>query len=73
VLSRYASEGFTSFRAEWEQRHSLHGKRARVLPADGSVVEGVVAGVDAQGALLLVAGSSRLRCLSGDVSLRAAA
>ena len=72
VLTQYAVEGFTSFRAEWERRHSLHGKPARVLQPDGSAIDGVVAGVDAQGALLLDAGSNRLRCLSGDVSLRAA-
>ena len=72
LLEQYANEGFSSFRAEWERYHVLQGKAARVVLPDGSAVEGVVAGVDGDGALLLDGGGRRLRYVNGEVSLRAA-
>ena len=72
LLEQYANEGFSSFRAEWERYHVLQGKAARVVLPDGSAMDGVVAGVDGDGALLLDGGGRRLRYVNGEVSLRAA-
>jgi BirA family biotin operon repressor/biotin-[acetyl-CoA-carboxylase] ligase len=70
MLEAYAARGFTPLRATWQRRHALHGKAVQVLLPDGGKVRGEVAGVDADGALLLSAGGRRLRFVNGEVSLR---
>jgi len=72
ALGGYASDGFAPLRAAWQRRHALHGKAVEVLLPDGGRVRGRVAGVDADGALLLDGGNRRLRFVSGEVSLRRA-
>jgi BirA family biotin operon repressor/biotin-[acetyl-CoA-carboxylase] ligase len=72
VLTRYASEGFAAFAAEWQHRHAYQGKLVRLLLPDGTSVTGKVAGVDASGALVLADGPRRTRFLSGEISLRKA-
>jgi BirA family transcriptional regulator, biotin operon repressor / biotin---[acetyl-CoA-carboxylase] ligase len=70
VLEEYGRNGFSAFRAEWQRRHALQHLPVDVLLPDGSVAHGSVAGVDADGALLLDRGGRRLRFVSGEVSLR---
>ena len=69
MLDDFESRGFAAFRAEWSRRDALRGRSVRVQRADG-VIEGIVRGVDSDGALLLEAGGRVQRHLSGDVSLR---
>lgn len=66
----YAAEGFARFRADWERRHIFHERAVRLL--DGATVRtGIVAGVDANGALRLRGDDGREALFhSGDVSLR---
>ncbi len=70
LLERYARDGFAPFMAEWQRRHALHRKAVRVLLPDGSTARGHVAGVDADGALVLDDGGRRRRFVTGEVSLR---
>jgi BirA family transcriptional regulator, biotin operon repressor / biotin---[acetyl-CoA-carboxylase] ligase len=72
LLERYAHEGFAAFRAEWQRRHALRSQPVQVLLPDGGIARGRVAGVDADGALLLERNGRRLRLVSGDVSVRRA-
>jgi BirA family biotin operon repressor/biotin-[acetyl-CoA-carboxylase] ligase len=70
VLEAYAARGFAPLRSAWQRRHALHGKTVQVLLPDGGKVRGEVAGVDADGALVLASGGRRLRFVNGEVSLR---
>jgi BirA family transcriptional regulator, biotin operon repressor / biotin---[acetyl-CoA-carboxylase] ligase len=70
MLEAYAARGFTPLRGAWQRRHALQGKAVQVLLPDGGKVRGEVAGVDADGALLLASGGRRLRFVNGEVSLR---
>lgn len=70
VLDGYAAAGFAPLRAAWQRRHAYQAKPVQVLLPDGGKVRGVVAGVDAAGALVLDSGGRRLRFVSGEVSLR---
>jgi BirA family biotin operon repressor/biotin-[acetyl-CoA-carboxylase] ligase len=70
VLEGYAQAGFAPLRAAWQRRHAYQGKPVQIVLPDGGTVRGVVVGVDAAGALLLDSAGRRLRCVSGEVSLR---
>jgi len=72
ALSRYASDGFEAFRAEWLLRHALHERLVEVRLPGGGVTHGIVAGVDERGALLLDRDGRRMRFVSGEVSVRGA-
>lgn len=72
VLGTFDREGFASLRAEWLAWHAWQDRPVAVLGADGRLLTGRAAGVDAQGALLLDTGSGLEPVLSGDVSLRRA-
>jgi len=70
TLEVYASSGFASIRAAWQDRHAFHAKPVQVLLPDGRTASGRVAGVDTDGALVLESGGRTLRFVSGEVSLR---
>ncbi len=70
ALEAYGRSGFAAFRTEWLRRHALQHRRVEVLLPDGNVARGNVAGVDADGALLIDRGGRRMRFVSGEVSLR---
>jgi len=70
MLEAYARRGFAPLRAAWQRRHALHGKAVQVILPDGGKVRGKVAGIDADGALLLASGGRTSRFVSGEVSLR---
>jgi BirA family biotin operon repressor/biotin-[acetyl-CoA-carboxylase] ligase len=72
MLYAYAGEGFAPLVAEWNQRHAYHGKTVSVDSAPrGDALEGVVAGVAADGALVLNTPSGARRFYAGEISLRA--
>lgn len=66
----FAAQGFEPFRAEWEQRHLYHQQPVTVQQGEGAT-RGTVAGIDAQGNLLLRdEHGTMITCHAGDVSLR---
>ena len=69
VLEAYANAGFAPLRAAWQRRHALQGRPVRIRLPDGGMARGRVAGVDADGALVLDSAGRRLRFVSGEVSL----
>ncbi len=72
VLAFFDQQGFAPLREEWLAWHAWQDRPVAVLGADGRLLTGRAAGVDAQGALLLDTGSGLEPVLSGDVSLRRA-
>jgi BirA family biotin operon repressor/biotin-[acetyl-CoA-carboxylase] ligase len=66
----YAATGFVALRGAWQQRNAHAGLPVRIL-GEAQEIEGVCAGVDEDGALLLATAQGQRRVLSGDVSLRA--
>jgi len=72
VLDLHAAEGFAGIRPRFEAWFRMSGRPVRVLEPAGSTREGLVAGVDADGALRLVEpGGHELRVLAGEVTLLA--
>lgn len=70
VFDRFSADGFAGLRDEWHACHAWQERPVRLL-RDGRVEkEGVCAGADADGALLVRTADGLERCLSGDVSLR---
>jgi BirA family biotin operon repressor/biotin-[acetyl-CoA-carboxylase] ligase len=70
VFDRFAVDGFAGLREEWHARHAWQEQPVRLL-RDGRIeMEGVCAGADVDGALLVRTVGGLERCLSGDVSLR---
>ncbi|MDR3444458.1 MULTISPECIES: biotin--[acetyl-CoA-carboxylase] ligase [unclassified Dyella] len=70
-LEQFEREGFAAFVEEYARYDLLHGKALRVQGAAG-VLEGVGAGVDERGALLLQADDGLHRIDSADVTVRRA-
>ncbi|MBU3695038.1 MAG: biotin--[acetyl-CoA-carboxylase] ligase [Rhodocyclaceae bacterium] len=71
AIRSFEANGFAAFRDDWQALHAWHLRTVEVLHADGARTQGVAAGIDADGALLLETPAGRQRILSGDVSLRA--
>lgn len=72
VLDSFAAGGFAAVRDEWQSMHAWQGQTVSVL-RDGRVeLSGLCAGADIDGALLIETAGGMQRCLSGDLSLRAA-
>ncbi len=70
ALDRCAEGGLAAVRPRFEARFRMRGRRVRVLEPGGGALEGRVAGIDRDGALLLVQGDgARIRVVAGDVSL----
>ena len=72
VFDRFADHGFRGLRDEWQACHAWQGRAVRVLRNGMVEHEGVCLGADEEGVLLVQSGQGVVRCLSGDVSLRAA-
>jgi BirA family biotin operon repressor/biotin-[acetyl-CoA-carboxylase] ligase len=66
---RYAEAGFTALAGEWNARSALTGRQVTVAGAARATVSGACAGIDDDGALLLVDGATRHRVLAGDVTV----
>ena len=70
AFDSFACGGFAALQDAWHARHAWQDKPVRLL-RDGRVEkEGICAGADADGALLVRTNDGIERCLSGDVSLR---
>ena len=70
VLGSYARHGFETLRPAWEQRNAFAGLPV-CISADDHSLSGICAGVDSDGALLLLRTPGGVqRVLAGDVSLR---
>ena len=70
TLDRFAAGGFAALREQWQAHHAWQNRTVRVL-RDGRVEkEGLCAGADIDGALMIATADGIERCLSGDVSLR---
>lgn len=68
-LIRHEAEGFAAIQAEWESNHLWQGREVTLI-AGAHTVDGVVTGVDQQGALRLnVAGQEKVFS-GGELSLR---
>jgi BirA family biotin operon repressor/biotin-[acetyl-CoA-carboxylase] ligase len=72
VFDRFSSGGFAVLREQWQARHAWQDRAVRLLRDGRLEKEGVCRGADTDGALLLQTAAGIERCLSGDVSLRAA-
>ncbi|MDR1529166.1 MAG: biotin--[acetyl-CoA-carboxylase] ligase [Burkholderiales bacterium] len=73
ALALYAHKGFPAFTEEWQMRHAYHRRVVRLsLPGQQSVAQGMVVGVDADGALVLNErhGNGQSRYTVGEISLR---
>ena len=70
TFDRFSAGGFAALRERWHAYHAWQDRPVRLL-RDGRVdKEGICAGADADGALLVRTADGLERCLSGDVSLR---
>jgi BirA family biotin operon repressor/biotin-[acetyl-CoA-carboxylase] ligase len=70
ALDEFAARGFAAFSARWNLRHAWQGETVVLLDAGRVVHEGLAAGVDDAGRLLLDTAQGRIPVLAGDVSLR---
>jgi len=70
VLQAFALHGFSALRSEWESHHRLQQCAAVVHMPDGSSVEGIVLGVDDEGALRMRTQLGEQVFHAGEVSLR---
>lgn len=72
ALDEFGATGFAAFGERWRKLDAHAGRPVRIVSEFAPPVEGVSAGVDADGALLLRTANGVERILSGDVSLRIA-
>ena len=70
MLDQFESGGFAGFAGEWLSRHAHAGQPVSILVEGAAPIEGLCAGVDADGALLLETAMGMRRIVSGEVSLR---
>jgi BirA family biotin operon repressor/biotin-[acetyl-CoA-carboxylase] ligase len=71
-LDRLEREGFAAVLDAWRKSFRMQGERVRVGgPGVPHPIEGIAAGVDDEGALLVRVGDRVERVLAGDVSLLA--
>lgn len=68
-LDRHRADGFAALQAEWEQSHAWQGKAVSLI-AGVNQVDGVVLGVDGQGALRLSVDGVEKIYSGGELSLR---
>lgn len=70
ALRLFAQQGFAAFSARWNLRHAWQGRHVLILDNGQVLQEGLAAGVDDCGRLLLDTAEGRTAVLAGDVSLR---
>lgn len=71
ALSNYPAEGFARYRDRWESRCAYLNQPIKVILPTGSC-EGVLLGVDGQGALRVATKENELLFSGGEISLRSA-
>ncbi len=72
VLAEFDDTGFAPFRERWNALQGWRGQAVNILDGGAVVQQGLAAGVDESGRLLLDTPAGRVAVLSGDVSLRLA-
>jgi BirA family biotin operon repressor/biotin-[acetyl-CoA-carboxylase] ligase len=78
VLREFAEHGFAALREEWEKYHFYQNRSAQLLLPDGQVIQGIVRGVQQDGALMVeiesaIKGQQEMRIFhAGEISLRGA-
>jgi BirA family biotin operon repressor/biotin-[acetyl-CoA-carboxylase] ligase len=69
VLDLHATAGFHALRPRFDAWFRMRGERVRVREPGDRVLDGMVLGVDADGALRLAQGSTERRVVAGEVTL----
>jgi BirA family biotin operon repressor/biotin-[acetyl-CoA-carboxylase] ligase len=70
ALREFERAGFAAFAARWNRLHAYQGDTVRIIDHGAVLHEGVAAGVDDTGRLLLDGPEGRIAIAAGDVSLR---
>lgn len=70
VLQMFDQQGFAALRMEWESVHRLQQCSARVYMPEGLQIEGIVLGVDDEGALHMRTQQGEQVFHAGEISLR---
>jgi BirA family biotin operon repressor/biotin-[acetyl-CoA-carboxylase] ligase len=70
AMDEFVQAGFGVFRARWDALHAWRGQPVKVVDNGATLQQGVAAGVDDSGRLLLDTAAGRVAVLAGDVSLR---
>jgi BirA family biotin operon repressor/biotin-[acetyl-CoA-carboxylase] ligase len=70
ALHAFEERGFAAFSARWNLLHAYQGQPVVILDRGAVLHEGLAAGVDDSGRLLLDTLDGRIAVLAGDVSLR---
>ena len=72
ALAEFDDTGFAAFAERWNRLQAWRGQAVRILDQGRVLHEGLMAGVDDSGRLLLQSGDGLVPVVSGDVSLRLA-
>jgi len=70
ALREFAAKGFAAFSARWNLLHAYQGQPVTIVDRGEVLHEGLAAGVDDGGRLLLDTEGGRIAIVAGDVSLR---
>ncbi len=70
ALRAFAATGFAAFSARWNLLHAYQGQPVTIVDRGAVLHEGLAAGVDDGGRLLLDTDAGRIAIVAGDVSLR---
>jgi BirA family biotin operon repressor/biotin-[acetyl-CoA-carboxylase] ligase len=70
AMHEFEAHGFAAFRARWDALHAWRGKHVAIIDQGAVLQQGLAAGVDDSGRLLLDTAAGRVAVLAGDVSLR---
>jgi len=70
ALQAFAAKGFAAFSARWNLLHAYQGQPVTIVDRGEVLHEGLAAGVDDGGRLLLDTEGGRIAIVAGDVSLR---
>jgi BirA family biotin operon repressor/biotin-[acetyl-CoA-carboxylase] ligase len=70
ALQAFAATGFAAFSARWNLLHAYQGQPVTIVDRGEVLHEGLAAGVDDGGRLLLDTEEGRIAIVAGDVSLR---
>lgn len=73
ALREFERHGFAAFSARWNLRHAWAGQQVTIVDNGAILQQGLAAGVDDGGRLLLDTDHGRVTVAAGDVSLRLAA
>ncbi len=71
ALDQFENTGFGAFSGRWNRLHAYQGSAVEIVDRGVMIDQGIAAGVDDSGALLLDRAAGRVAIVAGDVSLRA--